>query len=162
MYHLAVNDIDSATILLDLRDALGDNPQAVPAITPRQRQVIQAHLVEDRCVADAAELLGIKKRSLLAGEAAALRNIMQYLEGVRSKRRREWRPWMKALLRDSSLSLAELAEKTGKTELAVKLKMSRLRANDEVIPFRYRTRRRAAKQRTEGPDVSASDTTKTA
>lgn len=136
------NEIDSALMLLDLRDALGDNPMVAPAITPRQRQVIQAHLIEDREAGDAAKHLGIVREALVITERSALTAILAYLQGEPSAyRSKQWRPWMTALLKDETLSLSQLSQRIGKTELAIKIKMTKLRKHNEPIPFRRRASR---------------------
>lgn len=133
------NEIETVALLIDLRDALGFNPMITPAITARQRQVIQVHLIEDRTGLEAARLLGFGtgRRQMWLVEQKGLENILAYLKGERSEyRKRQWRPWQIALLYDGKLSLSELATKIGKSELAVKLMMSRLRKQNEAIPFR--------------------------
>jgi hypothetical protein len=138
-------EIETATILLDLRNALGDNPMVAPAITPRQRQVIQQHLIEDRSHHDAAKLLNINPRTMRYIEEAALKAILAYLKGeVSPYRIRQWRPWQIALLYDGKLTLPELATKIGKSELAIKVMMCRIRKQNEAVPYRRRPSRRTA------------------
>ena len=153
--------IDTAMILLDLRNALGFNPMVTPAVTARQREVIMCHLIEDRQADEAAFLLGLGdtnakgksrskrrwggRRQMLLVERNGLQNILTYLKGERSAARsRLWRPWQIALLYDAKLSVSELATKIGKTELAVKLMISKLRKRHERLPRRRRVGRRAA------------------
>lgn len=159
-------DINTATILIDLRKALGFDPMVTPAVTARQREVIMRHLIEDRPADEAAQLLGLGidsrkakkqtgpkkkrrrwggRRQMLLVERTGLLNILAYLKGERSEARsRLWRPWQIALLYDARLSLSELATKIGKSELAVKLMISKLRKRHESIPSRRRVGRRAA------------------
>ena len=141
-------------LLLELRDALGFNPMKTPAITRRQREVIQVHLIEDRESDEAARLLGLGSRSdpdrgrrqMHLVERAGLEAILGYLKGDRIKHRmRLWRPWQIALLHDPRYTVSELATRIGKSELAVKLMITKLRKrHDKSIPSRRRSRRIAS------------------
>lgn len=148
------HEIESALLLLELRDALGFNPMVAGAVTKRQREVIQVHLIEDREEDEAAILLGLGRpgsryggrRQMMLVERAGLESVLGYLKGDRIEHRlRLWRPWQIALLHDPRYTVSELATKIGKSELAVKLMISKLRKrHDERIPSRRRSRRLAS------------------
>jgi hypothetical protein len=135
--------VETATLLMDLRDALGYNPLITPALTARQREIITVHYIEDRTMRDAAKVLGITECTLRQVGKVGLQHILAYLQGRQSEARKlQWRPWQIALLFDAKLSVQELATKIGKSELAVKLMMSRLRKQNEAVPYRRRFSRR--------------------
>jgi hypothetical protein len=144
-------EIDTATILLDLHDALGFNPTMAPAITARQREVIQRHLIEDRPAIEAAKLMGISRWTMWTIERDALTAVLAFLQGTTPPQRmREWQPWQIALLFNGKLTISEVATKVGKSELAVKLMMSRLRKKNEAVPYRRRfSKRSTSEARTE-------------
>ena len=131
-------DVTSATILLDLRRALGDDPSSpTRVITKHQRLAIQRHLIEDQTAADAARLLGITVRSLYITEARGLKRLRVWLQNNKS---RTWQPWMIALLHDRTLTADQIAKRVGKSVFAVDHARSRYRKR-ESIPNRLSGRR---------------------
>lgn len=142
------HEIDSAMLLIELRDALGFNPLVRGAVTKRQREVLQVYLIADREPEVAAAMLGLRgRRQMHLVERAGLEAILDYLKGDRTGNwhlDRMWRPWEVALLHNPRYSVSELATKIGRSELAVKLMITKLRKNDKTIPSRVRCRRVAS------------------
>lgn len=138
-------NIETALMLLELRDALGFNPMVTGAVTKRQREVLRTYLIEDREADEAARLLGLRgRRQMHLVEHAGLEAILGYLKGDRIGNSRPWRPWQVALLHDPRYTVSELATKIGRSELAVKLMITKLRKHDKNIPSRVRCRRVAS------------------
>ena len=147
------HEIDSAVLLLELRDALGFNPNKVPAVTKRQREVIVRHLIEDRASDEAARMLGLGsrhdaqkgRRQLFLVERAGLEAILVYLQGGRMPYQlRQWRPWELAQLDDTRYTVSELATKLGRSEVAVKLMRAKLRKRHDYANVSAHARGRVA------------------
>jgi len=120
-----MHDVTSATILLDLRQALGDDPTSpTRIITHSQRLAIQRHLIEDQTAANAARELNITVRSLYITESRGLKRLLAWLHDSKS---RTWQPWMIALLHDRTLTAEIIAQRVNKTVLAVDHARSRYR-----------------------------------
>lgn len=135
----AMGDTTSVTILLDLRRALGDDPNfTTPIITDHQRTAIQLLLIEDLPVKEVAAKLGVVNRVVLYAVNRGLKSILAFLQGEHKVI--QCQPWMFEVMRNAELTAEEIAPLIGKTPRAVKVLMSRYRES-ERIP--YRTRRRS-------------------
>lgn len=123
-------DVTSATILLDLRRALGDDPTSpTRVITSHQRLAIQRHLIEDQTAEEAARQLKTTVRSLYITELRGLKRLLAWLHNNKS---RTWQPWMIALLHDRTLTAEQIAQRVNKTVPAVDHARSRYRKRESI------------------------------
>jgi predicted DNA-binding protein YlxM (UPF0122 family) len=130
----------SATILLDLKRALGDTREPGAGLTKHQRHVIQLYLIENRELAEVARLINRHTRVVQYACARGLRALMEYFNNGEDESER-WKHWMLELLTNSDLSVDEIAQTTGKTRRAVQCAVTRERQRGKDIPYRP-TRRR--------------------
>lgn len=129
-------DSISATIYLDLKHALGDDPKhPVSVLTSHQRRLVQQYLIDSLPIAVVAKQNNIAPRVVYYGIRRALEALLEFFETKTEREKDAWKPWMMQLMRDQYLSIEELAIRIGKTEHAVSCAMSRYRKS-ENIPFR--------------------------
>lgn len=133
-----MHDVTSATILLDLRRALGDDPGfPIRVLTSHQRLAIKRYLIDDLPARRAADELGIHERVLYTNVNRGLKRIMKWLH---NSELRDWQPWQVDLLRDPLLTTEQIAKRIGRSEQAVRNATLRLRER-EGIPYRSASRR---------------------
>ncbi len=131
----------SATIYLDLKRALGDDPtQPVHVLTAHQRKLVQQYLIERKPSAEVAKQNNITLRVLHLNIQHALEALLEFLESNIERRADSWQPWMLDLMRDPYMSVDEIAAKVGKSTNAVYCAMTRYRES-EKLPFRAVRRR---------------------
>ena len=127
-------DAVSATILLDLRSALGDEAGAAQVLTKRQRQLIQLLYIDDLPAETVAQRFGISKRSVYLTSREGLERMIAFFHEQRTAK--DWQqPRLIALLRDPKLSIDDIARITGRTKRAVENALSRHRSK-YALPYR--------------------------
>lgn len=133
---LSENSGISATIYLDLKHALGDDPtRPVNVLTKHQRKLVQQYLIDSLPLDEVAKKNDISPRVVLYGIRKALQSLMTFLENQTEQETNVWKPWMIDLMRDPYLTLDEIALRVGKSKHAVDCAMTRYRKS-ESLPFR--------------------------
>lgn len=123
-----MTDQMSMTIVLDLKRALDGDVLSRP-----QRIAIKLNLIEDRPVDAVATIMDINPRGVSKHVKRGLHAVLNFLQDKQQNDR--YLPWMFDIMRDASLSVSEIAQRTGKTNRAVEVAMSRYR-DSEHIPYR--------------------------
>jgi predicted DNA-binding protein YlxM (UPF0122 family) len=135
-----MEDATSATILLDLKRALGDTREPGAPLTKNQRRTIQLYLIENRSLPEVAKILNRHPRVVQYAVARALESLMDFFNN-RGGGEGRWHAWMIELLTDSDLQIDDIAEKTGKSRRAVQCAVTRYRRHGKNIPARPGSRR---------------------
>lgn len=125
-------DFTSAAILLDLQRALGDDPSSgVTVLTPRQKQAITLHLIQDLSVHVVAEEMGVQWRVVYLIVNNGLRRLLAFLHS--GKVPNEWQQWqLDYVRRNLDLPRKEIAAHVRRSPMAVRLLICRLRKLGEV------------------------------
>jgi predicted DNA-binding protein YlxM (UPF0122 family) len=130
-----MEDPISATILLDLKRALGDTGEPGAGLTKHQRHVLQLYLIEDRELTEVSRILNRHTRVIQYAVARGLKALMRYFNGHEGASG-DWQDWMVDLLTDADLSIDDIAKTTGKTRRAVQCAVTRYRGRGKNIPRR--------------------------
>lgn len=130
------DDSVSATIYLDLKRALGDDPCfPVTILSKQQRRLVQDYLIDGLPISEVAKKNNRSPRAILHAMRKSLIKLLSFLETQTEPDTNGWKKWMIDLLHDPYLSIDDLVQRTGKTKHAVSCAMSRYR-DSENIPFR--------------------------
>jgi hypothetical protein len=125
--------VSSASIMLDLARAVGDDPSStVVVLTPRQREAITLHLLHDMPAKVVAKEMGIEWRVVYLIVKAGLQRILTYLQsGVTPP---TWQPWqLDYLRRNANLPRREIGDAIGRSENAVGIALSKMRREGKLV-----------------------------
>ena len=127
------NDFTSAAIMLDLSAAMGDDPsRRVTVLTDRQKQAITLHLIHDMHVDVVAEEMMVQRRVVYLLVNNGLRRLLAYLQDGTLPD--EWQQWQLDYVRRSATRpRQEIADHVGRTCVAVRIIISKLRKNGELV-----------------------------
>ena len=129
-------DSVSATIYLDLRRALGDDPTfPVTILSKLQRRLVKDYLIDGLPISAVAIKNNRSPRAILHSIRKSLSKLMLFLETQVEPDTDAWKQWMLDLFHDPYLSIDEIAQRVGKTKHAVSCAMTRYRESEQ-IPFR--------------------------
>jgi len=130
-------DFESATILFDLAGAINDPLQRTMVLTPRQKQAITLHLIQDKHVSDVSREMGVTERVVYLLVNTGLRRLLSFLQvGVLPQFSgwKQWEQWQIDYVRhNAGKSRKEIGERVGRSEDAVRVLICRLRKGGERL-----------------------------
>jgi hypothetical protein len=129
----AYNDFTSAAIMLDLSAAMGDDPsRRITVLTDRQKRAITLHLIEDMHVNAVADAMCVQTRVVYLLVNNGLRRLLAYLQDGTVPD--GWQQWqLDYVRRNAARPRKEIAEHIGRSDIAVRVLIYRLRKNGEFV-----------------------------
>ncbi|MGH7745139.1 MAG: hypothetical protein ACREQ5_10115 [Candidatus Dormibacteria bacterium] len=157
----AEGDLTSATIILDLARAMGDD-WTITVLTDRQKQALLLLYVQHLPAARVAEIMAIEQRVVYLIANAGLRRLLAFLQSGKLPTvgpHRIWQPGESEYVRThaASASRPEMARSLGRTARAVAGRIAKFRRDGILIPARKVGRPPAAARRNGGAAAGVSN-----